>query len=287
MDMSYTPELSSAALSEFVRANVKADLRTVPGIGEKSVEKLKAVGITTTFELISQFLLLKGHNVDYAEHCDAFWRWLKNAQIDSRRSEIVRSIAEKVFTVFPGLYEAAFDLVIIGDLDIVYRGLKYTFHERLHALYDEIVTFTVSKCRCVWTSASILPIDSFVANFAKTNHIAPTIAIIGHSFDGKVVLTKDVDIPHDTAIFGSILDARIIFYTCVDTLVSHPNQSDRVFYNYIASFYLKLCPSLDDGKCKEMDSIQLGVPLDSLSHELIPSQNSFVFHDLVTIEKGK
>lgn len=289
MEISFYPELSQERLAEFVRADVVADLLTIPGIGEKAVEKLNDIGITTTFQLIGQFLLLKGDKVDAVEHREAFWKWLKDSQIDSWRSQIVECIAEKVHTVCPGLYhnyQAAFDLVIIGDLNMVYNGLKYNFHKRFHDLYNEIVACATSKCRFVWTSASSVSINDFVAKYIQTNSTVPTIAIIGHSFDAKVVLTKDVDIPHDTAIFGSLRDARIFFYTCVDVHVQHPCQSDRAFNNYITSFYLKLYPSLDHNRLKEMDSIKLGVSLDYLTRQLIPS-HEFVIYDLITVEKGK
>jgi hypothetical protein len=94
-------------LAEYLRADVVADLRSVPGVGPKTVEKLGALGITTTFQLIGQFMMLKDQDVGPVEHCDRFWYWLKDAGIDSHRSGIIQCIAEKLDTMFPGIYDGS------------------------------------------------------------------------------------------------------------------------------------------------------------------------------------
>jgi hypothetical protein len=79
----------------------------VPGIGPAAKAKLAEKGISTTFGLIGQFLLLKEEGVGPIEHCDRFWYWLNAAGINSYRAGIVQCIAEKVDTMFPGIYDAS------------------------------------------------------------------------------------------------------------------------------------------------------------------------------------
>lgn len=94
----------------------------MPGIGPAAREKLAEKGITTTYALFGQFLLLKEEGsifhsnsdvifffigVGPVEHCDRFWYWLKAAGINSNRSGIVQCVAEKLDTTFPGLYDGS------------------------------------------------------------------------------------------------------------------------------------------------------------------------------------
>ena len=99
--------VSADKLSDFLRADVVADLQSVPSIGPAAVEKLAAVGITTTFQLFGQFLMLKDEGVEPVEHCDRFWYWLKDTGISSNRSGVVQCIAEKLDSMFPGLYDGS------------------------------------------------------------------------------------------------------------------------------------------------------------------------------------
>jgi hypothetical protein len=45
-----------STLAEYVAADVEEDLKSVPGIGDKAKERLNAVGITTTHQLLAKFL---------------------------------------------------------------------------------------------------------------------------------------------------------------------------------------------------------------------------------------
>jgi hypothetical protein len=99
--------VSPDKLAEFLRADIVEDLQSVPSIGPKAVENLAALGVTTTFQLIGQFLMLKDAGVGPVEHCDRFWYWLKDAKISSNRSGIVQCIAEKLDTMFPGIYDGS------------------------------------------------------------------------------------------------------------------------------------------------------------------------------------
>lgn len=99
--------MKSDKLSEFIQASITGDLLEVPGIGPAAKAKLAEKGITTTFGLIGQFLLLKEEGVGPIEHCDRFWYWLNAAGINAHRAGIVQCIAEKVDTMFPGIYDAS------------------------------------------------------------------------------------------------------------------------------------------------------------------------------------
>ncbi len=37
-------------------------------------------------------------------HCDAFWKWLRDAKVNSSRNTIVRAVAEKVNLWAPGIF---------------------------------------------------------------------------------------------------------------------------------------------------------------------------------------
>jgi len=108
--------VSDSTLADFLRAPLTGDLQEVPGIGKAAEEKLRTGNdydeepITNTYQLIGKFLMLKGPDedgikVESIEHVEKFWHWLKNRGISSYRSGIVRSIAEKVDHMMPGVYE--------------------------------------------------------------------------------------------------------------------------------------------------------------------------------------
>mmetsp|Transcript_17940 Transcript_17940/g.18009 ORF Transcript_17940/g.18009 Transcript_17940/m.18009 type:complete len:116 (+) Transcript_17940:126-473(+) len=104
----YDPARSSVGndkLSEFMQAPITGDLLEVPGIGPSAKEKLIENGVTTTFALFGKFLMLKDEGVQSVEHCDRFWYWIKDTGINSHRAGIVRAVAEKLDTMFPGIYD--------------------------------------------------------------------------------------------------------------------------------------------------------------------------------------
>mmetsp|Transcript_47162 Transcript_47162/g.102895 ORF Transcript_47162/g.102895 Transcript_47162/m.102895 type:complete len:116 (-) Transcript_47162:121-468(-) len=94
-------------LAEFLRADIVPDVTSVPGIGPAAASKLADVGITTTYQLVGKFMMLKEQGVDSVEHCDRFWYWLQDTGISSHRSGIVQCIAEKMDSFFPGIYDRA------------------------------------------------------------------------------------------------------------------------------------------------------------------------------------
>jgi hypothetical protein len=90
---------------------ITGELNEVPGIGPAAIKLLAKSGgdggsITSTYQLFGQFLMLKGEGVSPVEHTERMWVWLKNRGINSARSGIVRCLAEKSATFFPGIYNA-------------------------------------------------------------------------------------------------------------------------------------------------------------------------------------
>jgi len=88
-DLGYDPKrsrVSDDTLADFLRGAITGDLTEVPGIGKAGVKAL-AEGedddkITSTFQLIGKFLMLKGpntkdHTVDSVEHMEKFWYFLQ------------------------------------------------------------------------------------------------------------------------------------------------------------------------------------------------------------------
>lgn len=55
-----------------MNASWEEDIKTVPGVGVKTAEKLAAGGIHTAFQLLGKFLMCKGKAVNTQEHLTAF-----------------------------------------------------------------------------------------------------------------------------------------------------------------------------------------------------------------------
>jgi hypothetical protein len=107
MSEGYDPNKSKVSqdkMADFLLADIDPDITSVPGIGPAAVRNLAESNITTTYQLIGQFLLLRGDNMGTQAHCDAFWYWLQEQGINAHRSGIIETIAEKVETMMPGLY---------------------------------------------------------------------------------------------------------------------------------------------------------------------------------------
>lgn len=95
---------------------ISGNLLQVPGIGPATVNKLADTtggdeAITNTYQLFGKYLMLKGpdsddHKVESFEHSDKFWEYLKTRGIAAHRSAIVRAVAERAATMFPGIYDA-------------------------------------------------------------------------------------------------------------------------------------------------------------------------------------
>jgi hypothetical protein len=80
----------------------------VPGIGRAGIAKLASEeggSVNNSYQLIGKYLSLRGTGMGTKEHCDAFWFWLRDKGLHAHRTDIVLSIAEKVNTMIPGIYD--------------------------------------------------------------------------------------------------------------------------------------------------------------------------------------
>jgi predicted flap endonuclease-1-like 5' DNA nuclease len=81
----------------WVEKEVTGNLDEVPGLGEKSVTKMGAAGIVTTWQLFGKFLLLREADMSPVDHCDAFWSFLEECDTPSGyRSGVVLAVQEKL-----------------------------------------------------------------------------------------------------------------------------------------------------------------------------------------------
>ena len=110
----FDPSKSQVAddkLAEFLDAALEGDIKSVPGIGPAAAGKLASGAaddqVTSTYQLIAKFLYFRGAGCSSAQQCDAMWYWLQAKGVDAHRAGIVHSIAEKVNTMIPGMYDSA------------------------------------------------------------------------------------------------------------------------------------------------------------------------------------
>ncbi len=100
--------VGAGALADFIRAPISGKLEEVPGVGPATIKILNENGISTTFQLIGQYLSLKESDVQPIEHADRFYYWLKSLKTPSGfRAGIVHSVAEKMNVTFPGIYDSS------------------------------------------------------------------------------------------------------------------------------------------------------------------------------------
>jgi hypothetical protein len=111
-ECAYNPAKShttQAALMNFIRAPVNdVDLKCVPGLGEKSVEKFHEHHICTVTQLIGKYLMFKNDSSMTGKMlADAYFNWLSNeVKIHTHQNEIVQAIAERCNLMIPGIYNA-------------------------------------------------------------------------------------------------------------------------------------------------------------------------------------
>lgn len=103
----YNPGASESyagAVADFVAGPVVDDVQTVPGITKAGARILRKAGVETTFQLLGKGLDCRTEGGDTRTTCDAFYRWLKEAGINSHRNTVVRGVMEKLNTMMDGMY---------------------------------------------------------------------------------------------------------------------------------------------------------------------------------------
>ena len=125
-------KISDNTFANFLRLPLTGNILEIPGISKKQAILLARgdIGdqITSSFQLIGKFLLMKSKNKDEdknenndgddgddgddsydyinpKKHCQLFYNYLKNKGITTSRNDIVMAIAEKSNTIFPGMYD--------------------------------------------------------------------------------------------------------------------------------------------------------------------------------------
>lgn len=108
MNGSFHPKksrVSDSLLVNFLRAPITGNLLEIPGVGEVPERKLKNAGISTTFQLIGKYLMLKEKGVNSIEHANRFYDFLKDIGIPScYGAGIVHCISEKMNIIFIEIY---------------------------------------------------------------------------------------------------------------------------------------------------------------------------------------
>lgn len=108
--------VSPHSLAEFIRAPLQGKLSEVPGVGQATERALRNAGVSTTFQLVGQYLMLKEEGVGPVEHADRFYYWLSSLGSPAGfRAGVVQCIAEKMNVTFPGIYDPSAYLTTIAD----------------------------------------------------------------------------------------------------------------------------------------------------------------------------
>ena len=87
-------QVTADKLAEWLQEEISDDISQVPGIGPAAVKNLAKEqdgdpGVTTTWQLIGKFLMMKGAGFEKQTHCDAMWHWLDSKGVSSHRAGIV------------------------------------------------------------------------------------------------------------------------------------------------------------------------------------------------------
>ena len=92
-------------LAQFVLDDLEEDITTVPGVGPKTADQLKAAGVETSFQLIAKFLSFRKEGATEKDVCEDTYQFLAGLGIGAFRSGITTCLLEKCKTLFPGLFE--------------------------------------------------------------------------------------------------------------------------------------------------------------------------------------
>ena len=99
---------TAKTLAKFINEGIDAPLKTVPGLGESSIEKLEAAGVTTTIQLVGVFLSGYAQGSTLQQVCDRFWGFLSEAGTPaSHRSTCIHAMLEKTSVFFPECFTSA------------------------------------------------------------------------------------------------------------------------------------------------------------------------------------
>lgn len=100
---------SSMEIAMFIRGPLVLSLLSVPGVDDNNNSILGEKGVTNTHQLIGQFLLFHGNDVDAHQLHTRFSMWLRKLGVVTNTTMIACAIAQKVGTWVDGVYEADTD----------------------------------------------------------------------------------------------------------------------------------------------------------------------------------
>jgi predicted flap endonuclease-1-like 5' DNA nuclease len=84
-------------LMQFLDRDLTDDITIIPGISEKSQEKLAAEDINTTFQLFGKFLMSKDEGASFQAMCDNFYKFLAEAKTSpGHRAGVIQCMSEKI-----------------------------------------------------------------------------------------------------------------------------------------------------------------------------------------------
>ena len=110
MSDGFDPSRSTAtftAIADFISNPNMIDLTTVPGCGPANIRLLNDAGIFTVYQLMGQFLMLKGPDDSSIDHCDKFWHWMRGIGVNAQRNTIIEAIGTKCNVAYPNIYDAS------------------------------------------------------------------------------------------------------------------------------------------------------------------------------------
>ena len=98
-------------LAAFIQSDLSNNLTDIPGVGKQNatliahIEKIEFPNITTPYQLLGLFLLLKEPGMSQQEHCDRFIQMLQENGVNSHRNTIVNALSEKLNVYFREIYK--------------------------------------------------------------------------------------------------------------------------------------------------------------------------------------
>lgn len=105
--------VSVDSMATFLGSPLVSDLKSVPGVGPSAKEKLAAVGIYNTFQLLGKCLMLFDPDAESTKgkHAENMWQFLASIGINSYRSGITLALTEKLETMSPGSFKMSHMIV--------------------------------------------------------------------------------------------------------------------------------------------------------------------------------
>lgn len=94
-------------VATFIRQPLAMSLLSVPGIGVRNNNILESNGIHNTHQLIGQFLVFRNKKTSPIDLADKFYQWLGDVGVHHNRATITASVAEKIGTWIPGVYDTS------------------------------------------------------------------------------------------------------------------------------------------------------------------------------------